>query len=712
MKAIILAAGRGTRLGDLTIDKPKCMLNFGFETILERQIRILQECGFKSQNIMVVTGYRKDTIKIDPNIELVINREYDKTSNTYSLFLALSKIKEDVLILDGDLIFQKETILMMMSESGNAVCGRMWEGNDSTGITYNQETNRIEAIGKHIISDIAYASIMMINRNYIKKFCMELGKLENRKTWYTVSMNDLLNLIPFFLKITSDPIIGIKNSFDYTEAKRRFGIEDFTILLTGASGLLGKKIYHVLKREFDLVGIKGKGSNIHLPSIDITDEKTVAAFIKLNNPKVIIHTAGIADPDVCEKNPEWAYDVNVKAVQILVNISKNNNIKLIHISTDYVFDGENNKEFEYDSERVPKNYYGVTKLKAEDIVKTYSNSLIIRIPIIYGYNDDFDKETFPISVINNLEKGIPMSLDNWQIRYPVLIDDVAVIIKRAMAQTGVIHVTSRYPVTKYTWAKIIAKEFGLNEHLIQESNLNQLTNRPKHVKLKTGKNDYTTLDVQQGIQILKNQIHCVYKLIYEKTPTESVHGLNIAQYRYEMGYKLGKVLPEDMVKQLDYVMPIPNSGLYYAMGVAEAIKVPYLQGIIKQDSAIRSFQLTDLSLRERTIGKNLFPIPDLIRGKQIALVDEAIFTGTTLRIVCDMIKACQAKKIFICIPTPVCSRQCEQYILPERELLSQNVEMRELKNYFGVEEVYFQPYCNFVDSVQNMEYICYKCFRE
>ncbi len=158
------------------------------------------------------------------------------------------------------------------------------------------------------------------------------------------------------------------------------------------------------------------------------------------------------------------------------------------------------------------------------------------------------------------------------------------------------------------------------------------------------------------------------------------------------------------------MVPVPTSGLYYAMGLAEKIKVPYMQSLIKPDSKTRSFQIADLALREKVIQDKIFAIPELLKGKTVAIVDEAIFTGITLRVVCDMVRACDAKKIYICIPTPVCKNICKQYVQPERSPLNQRYNNISFKEYFKVEGVFFQRYELFLNSISEIENICCECF--
>lgn len=708
MKAIILAASRGQQLGELTEKIPKCMIPFGQETVLERQIRLLVELGIKRSDISVVAGYRSEKIESIKEISVILNEEYKVTDNSYSLWLALQNSYSDVLVLDGDLVYEIEALKVILETEGNAVL--VTENNQyigSTGIIVG-ENKRLLGIGKHLLGVKSYAGILKLTA---ETSAILAKQLENSKTfWYTVSLNKILDTQVFKVCDAQSRIIGINTYSDYLEAKKYFGIEKDTIWVTGATGFLGQKIFNILKRNYTVVGTKGKSAKSEFAAIDLVNKEAILAYARLTKPSIIVHTAGIPEPERCEADREAAYCINVAAVKNLVWVCNELGMKLIHISTDYVFDGDSCDEYNKNDERHPKNYYGITKSQAEDEVKKCKDGLIIRVPLLYGYNHKEDKITFPIKILQKLEKGEAVYLDDKQTRYPVLIDDVAFAVEDSLHKNGIVHVTSGEPVTKYTWAKILATEFGYKECLIKEDLESSLDDRPQHVKLCVEEQDYLVTDAKRGAEILRKQLACVFQLIYKSSPAEHVYGINIGSYRYQLGKKLAGVLPREVVRKTDYIVPIPNSGLFYAMGIAEEIKVPYLQALIKPDTLTRSFQIADIALREQVIRQKIMPVRELLERKNIILVDEAIFTGTTLRIVCDMIKACGVGEIYVAIPTPICRNTCRQYVQPERRLLSWDVNEKEIASYFKVDAVFFQTYSAFYDSISNLGGICQDCF--
>lgn len=119
-KAVILAAGRGTRMPKITKDIPKCLIEIDGKTILERQIEILLKNSV--EKIYVVIGYKADKIrekiKNIENVEIVVNEEYATTDNIYSLYLTRDRIKgEEFILLNGDALFEEDIIKNLVAKN-------------------------------------------------------------------------------------------------------------------------------------------------------------------------------------------------------------------------------------------------------------------------------------------------------------------------------------------------------------------------------------------------------------------------------------------------------------------------------------------------------------------------------------------------------------------------------------------------------------------
>ena len=224
MKAIILAAGKGSRLGEYTKGLPKCLLKLGKESILEREIRILQEAGVPRQNIYVVGGYCYESLKpIAPN--LIINTEYDTKDNAYSLGLALEKVDdEDVIILDADLCFDTELIEELIRDKHNNILlsKKSEDLEESTGIVTDSD-GYVKAIGKQYQNTgYVYISIFKVMRETIPAFRKALLTERSAKTWYPLAITETCSEYKFINKVTRQRWHEIDFVEDYIETLKMF----------------------------------------------------------------------------------------------------------------------------------------------------------------------------------------------------------------------------------------------------------------------------------------------------------------------------------------------------------------------------------------------------------------------------------------------------------------------------------------------------------
>ena len=262
------------------------------------------------------------------------------------------------------------------------------------------------------------------------------------------------------------------------------------ILITGAFGQLGTSLCKTLSNESILATGRSIFSSTKYKSIelDITNPKQVKGVIYKYNPDIIIHLAAMTDVDGCEKNPETAFDVNVKATEGLI---KNYNGKFIYISTDYVFDGEDGPYVEDDKVN-PVSVYGKTKLYGENMVKNSdANWVILRSNIIFSYNDR-TKASFVNWVVDSLKKQERIRVVNDQWNNPTWTNDLAKVILKIIEKDaiGLYHYGGRDYMNRFEFAKMIASSFGLDGSLISPittSELKWLAQRPLKSGLNTKK---------------------------------------------------------------------------------------------------------------------------------------------------------------------------------------------------------------------------------
>jgi choline kinase len=228
VKAVILAAGKGSRLAEYTGGMPKCLLTLGNETILEREIRVLQECGIEERNIYVVGGYKYEMLqKYTSN--LIINDQYDTKDNSYTLGLALKTIDDDdILILDADLCFDTQLISeILLDHNKNVLMSKASSDlEESTGIVTNKN-GQVQAIGKQYINTgYVYLSVFKIDRHIIPEFRDALLSPKSEKTWYPLAITELCKKYEFYNHVTKAKWHEIDFVEDYEETVKLFGLED------------------------------------------------------------------------------------------------------------------------------------------------------------------------------------------------------------------------------------------------------------------------------------------------------------------------------------------------------------------------------------------------------------------------------------------------------------------------------------------------------
>jgi dTDP-4-dehydrorhamnose reductase len=166
------------------------------------------------------------------------------------------------------------------------------------------------------------------------------------------------------------------------------------VLVTGSNGQVGSEIKELVGSTTTFVPGEAKATLPDLKfyfttsqDLDIIDHQKVREFLKINDIKIIINCAAYTAVDKAESEADLADNINQKAVKNLAMLSDEFNIKLIHISTDYVFDGTNFKPYTEDDEVNPQSVYGKTKLDGEKAIQEINpaNSIIIRTSWVYSY---------------------------------------------------------------------------------------------------------------------------------------------------------------------------------------------------------------------------------------------------------------------------------------------------------------------------------------
>lgn len=250
-----------------------------------------------------------------------------------------------------------------------------------------------------------------------------------------------------------------------------------TILITGSNGLLGQKIIYALRNREGIRCIStSRGENRMMvrdgyiyENLDLTIKSDVERIIEKYKPDSVINTAAMTNVDACETRREEALIMNVQTVENLIGVCKKVNAHLVHLSTDFVFNGMNGPYVETDDPD-PLSYYAQTKLEAEKkIERSGLKWAILRTIIIYGVVDDNSRSNVVLWAINALRNKKNITVINDQFRSPTLAEDLAnACISAALkGATGIYHVSGREVMNILDIVKITADFFELDPSFIQ-----------------------------------------------------------------------------------------------------------------------------------------------------------------------------------------------------------------------------------------------------
>jgi dTDP-4-dehydrorhamnose reductase len=263
------------------------------------------------------------------------------------------------------------------------------------------------------------------------------------------------------------------------------------VIITGSNGLLGQSLLNLLlqqKQQYDVIGFSrgenrsGRKDFLYV-SIDITDKVLLEKEIIKINPDFIIHTAAMTQVDDCETNKQACDLLNTEVVQWLVETSKELNTHIIHISTDFIFDGKKGYYLETDTPN-PLSYYGLSKLKSEQILRMSKvDYTILRTILVYGKVFDMSRNNIVLWVRKMLSERKEITIVNDQYRMPTYVEDLAMACKIAIDKKaiGIFNISSNQLLSIYEIAQQIAEVFNLDTTLIKpisSAMLNQTASRP------------------------------------------------------------------------------------------------------------------------------------------------------------------------------------------------------------------------------------------
>ncbi|MEO9483105.1 MAG: SDR family oxidoreductase [Ekhidna sp.] len=294
------------------------------------------------------------------------------------------------------------------------------------------------------------------------------------------------------------------------------------ILVTGANGLLGQKLIKLYsdRANVDVIAT-GKGedrnpSGTHTyKELDITSKDEVLKVLGDLVPDVVINTAAMTHVDQCELDPVSCHQLNVAAVSHLIVACEKAGAFLIHLSTDFIFDGKDGPYREEDLPN-PLSKYAESKLESEQLLKDSGlKYAIVRTMLVYGVVHDMSRSNIVLWVKKSLEEKKQIKVVNDQWRTPTLAEDLAkgcALIAQKRAE-GVFHISGKDMLSPYDMATATADFFGLDRSLIEEvdgSIFTQPAKRPARTGfiLDKAKKElgYEPVTFNEGLAILKSQL--------------------------------------------------------------------------------------------------------------------------------------------------------------------------------------------------------------
>ncbi len=294
------------------------------------------------------------------------------------------------------------------------------------------------------------------------------------------------------------------------------------IIITGANGLLGYKLVQLLSKQSDVQTIatgrrmiSGLPANVSFSELDITDSIQTEKIISQLKPEVVINTAAMTQVDQCETDRDLCWKGNVTGVENLIAACAKNQTHLVHVSTDFIFDGTHGP---LDENAVPNpvNYYGESKLAAEKVIQQSSISwTILRTVLVFGVTPDMSRSNIVLWVKKSLEDGKTINVVNDQWRTPTLAEDLAMgcYLSAKKKARGIYNISGEEMMTPYDIAMQTADFFKLNKSLINATDSSKFK-QPALRPPKTGfiitkaKNElgYQPHSFEEGLAVMASQL--------------------------------------------------------------------------------------------------------------------------------------------------------------------------------------------------------------
>jgi len=300
-----------------------------------------------------------------------------------------------------------------------------------------------------------------------------------------------------------------------------------TLLVLGASGLTGYKSMQLAKKRFEAYGTfnmrKLSSPDKSMLQLDVTKEDMLKKTFSEISPDIVLNTTALHNVDYCESHQGEAFNINAKVVGIIASLCNNLGSRLIHISTDFVFDGRKGNYSESDFPN-PQSVYAKSKLEGEVQAKKAASYSILRPSVVYGWtpleiqgsiSSSGKPMNFALWALSKMSKSEELKVVNDQYTSPTLADVLAAIALRvAVKETNdLYHVSGTSCMSRYEFTRKIAASMGYSADIIQpieSKSIAQTAKRPMNSCLNCEKLqnelNYKLLNIDQSLAVMRYQM--------------------------------------------------------------------------------------------------------------------------------------------------------------------------------------------------------------
>lgn len=268
------------------------------------------------------------------------------------------------------------------------------------------------------------------------------------------------------------------------------------VMLTGGAGILGGYLIETAPLKYKITATRHntipRGEGCEFLPLDITDASAVRELVGELKPEAVIHTAGAANVDFCQKNPKQGHLDNVTGTGNIIEACRKGGIKLVHLSTNAVYRGDS-PPYDEQSPMEPVNVYGALKKESDGLVRSSGMGwTIIRPILMYGWSRPWSRKDFVVWLMENLKAGQPVKLVNDVSENPLAAEACARAIWKCLDEgiTGEFNLAGKDTVNRYQLGLEVASVFGLDAGLIEpvrNETFKSLAPRPANTSFNTSK---------------------------------------------------------------------------------------------------------------------------------------------------------------------------------------------------------------------------------